>query len=99
MLEIPGQRYVNSHPKVQDFWTSVRDCTQRIIGQEVPFSICLFLLVDSSILKVTIPPIYTEWVQNVIILGRRLLIQQWKAAHAPSVPNWHNLLARVAAYE
>ena len=85
--------------EAQDFWTSVHEYILRIIGQAVPFSISLFLLGDPSILKGTIPTIYTEWVQTFIILGRRLLTRQWKVAHAPSVHDWHNLLARVAACE
>lgn len=31
-------------PKAHDGWMSVHDCIQRIIGQEVPIYMCLFLL-------------------------------------------------------
>lgn len=54
--------------KVQDFWTSVHDCIQRIIGQDISFCICLFLLGDTSTLKGTISFTYTE-------LGRSQLVQ------------------------
>ncbi len=84
---------------LQVFWTSIQDCTQKIVGYDVPFCISLFLLGDPSPLKEVNLSISKEWVQTTDILGRRLLVQQWKLAHAPSVTDWYYLLTKVAAHE
>ncbi len=84
---------------LQVFWTSIQDCTQKIVEYDVPFCISLFLLGDPSTLKEVNLSISKELVQTTVILGRRLLVQQWKLAHAPSVTEWYYLLAKVAAYE
>ena len=84
-------------PKAQDFWTSVHECIQKVVGVEVPFCIRLYLLGGPPILTDDIAPVYAEWVQTAIMLGRKLLVQQWKSAHAPPITDWYNALTTVAA--
>ena len=88
-------------PKVQDFnsWSSIHECIQKVVGLEVPFCIRLYLLWDPSTLKDGIASVHTEWVQTAIMIGRKLLVQQWKSAPAPSITDWYNGLTTVAAYE
>lgn len=105
MLEVPSRRHVNTScgiPRVQDFWRSVHVCineinqmyqSKKIVGQEVPFCICLFLLGDPALLKDITHSTCTELVQTTIMLGRRLLVQQRESAHVPSTTD------RLLAYE
>lgn len=86
-------------PKVQQFWTAVHECIEKIVGEDVPFCIRLFVLGDPSIVKDCLPAVYAEWVQTAIMLGRKLIMQQWKSAHVPSITDWYSSLATVAAYE
>ena len=62
-----------------------------------PNSLPIHPVTDPSILTDDIAPVYAEWVQTAIMLGRKLLVQQWKSAHAPPITDWYNALTTVAA--
>merc|ERR1711867_63407 len=71
---------------------------KRIIDFDIPFCPRLFILGDPSILGTVSPPV-AEWIQTALMLGRRLLVKEWKAASAPAVSPWFSTLGQVAAYE
>ncbi|KAL2085077.1 hypothetical protein ACEWY4_018397 [Coilia grayii] len=86
-------------PKVQQFWISIHECIEGVVGVEVPFCIRLYVLGDPSVLKDILPSVEAEWVHTAIMLGKKLIVQQWKSTHAPSIRDWYNALSTVAAYE
>ena len=83
---------------VQRYWSSIKDKLKSIIDFDIPFCPRLFILGDPSILGGVSPPI-AEWIQTALMLGRRLLIREWKASSAPAVSLWFSTLGQVAAYE
>ena len=44
-------------------------------------------------------PHLTDWIQTVIMSGRRLLVKDWKAPNAPALSLWASSLGQLAAYE
>ena len=95
------RRHINSYvvalPKITRL-LDISSCVfQKVVGLEVHFCIRLYLLGDPS--TDDIAPVYAEWVQTAIMLGRKLLVQQWKSAHAPPITDWYNGLTIVTAYE
>ena len=85
-------------PNVQSYWSFIKDKLKRIVGFDIPFCPRLFVLGDPSILGTVSPPI-AEWNQTALMLGRRLLVKDWKASSAPAISLWFSTLGQVAAYE
>ena len=58
----------------------------------------LYILRDPSLLD-DLPSHVAEWVQVAFMLGRKLIISEWKESSPPHVNLWHTHLARLAALE
>ena len=84
--------------KIQDFWSSIHGRLERITGLKIQFSPRLFILGDPSVLK-KVSPHLAEWIQTAIMSGRRLIVKDWKASHAPTLSLWDSSLGQIAAYE
>ncbi len=89
----------NDSTKMLKFTSISHDSIQKIVGQDVPFCSSLFLLEDPSTLKEVNSSVSKKRVQTAVISGRRLLVQRWKSAQTPSITDWYNQLAKVAAYK
>lgn len=87
-----------SCPQVKAFWLSVHDHINRIVGQNIPFTPDLFILGDSGALESLTPP-HAEWIQTALMLGRKLIVMNWKASSAPTAVLWFIQLGKVAALE
>ena len=85
-------------PKIQDFWSVIHGRLERITGLKIPFSPRLFILGDPSMLK-KVSPHLADWIQTVIMSGRRLLVKDWKAPCAPAPSLWDSSLGQLSAYE
>ncbi len=68
------------------------------MGQDIPFRPSLYVLGDPAPLK-GIPESHTKWIHTAIMLGRKLLIREWKSGDLPSFSPWFIYLGTVAAYE
>ncbi len=64
----------------------------------MPLSRGLYIPGDPSPLEDLSSP-SAEWVQTALMLGRKLIISEWKASSAPSVNLWYNHWGRLAALE
>ena len=85
-------------PKVHEFWLGISTQIGGIQKYKIPFSSRLFVLGDPSLLKGLSPP-DAEWIQTAHMLGRKLIISEWKASNAPSVSTWFSQLGQLAAVE
>ena len=85
-----------SCPKIQDFWSEIHKNITQIIGCDIPFSQRLYILGDPALLE-DLPSHNAEWVQTALMLGRKLIMSEWKAPSPPPVNLWHNQLGRLAA--
>ena len=52
----------------------------------------------SSLLQ-DISPSDAEWIQTVLMMGRKLIVCEWKASEAPSVIHWSSQIGHLAALE
>lgn len=68
--------------KIQDFWSEIHSNVTKIIGRDMPFSQRLYILGDPSALD-DLPSHVAEWVQVALMLGRKLIISEWKASSPP----------------
>ena len=87
-----------SCPKVQEYWNDIHDRLQKITGLVIPFNPLLFILGDRATLE-DIAPFLAEWIQTALMLGRRLLIKDWKSASTPAPSHWFSSLGQLAALE
>ena len=87
-----------SCPKVQDYWKDINNRMQTITGLDIPFNPSLFILGDPATLR-EVAPNLAEWIQTAIMLGRRLLVKDWKSASTPSPSYWFSSLGQLAALE
>lgn len=68
------------------------------MGQDIPFLPRLYVLRDSAPLR-GIPEPQIWWIHTVIMLGRKLLVRQWKLVDLPPSSLWFTQLSIVAVYE
>ena len=87
-----------SCPVVQTFWTAIHENIKIILKLDIPFCPNLFVLGDPLPLK-HLPVSQADWVQTSLMLGRKLVVTEWKATSLPSVRIWFSQLGIVAARE
>ena len=88
-----------SCPKVQDYWRVIHNNIQRITGlDDIPFNASLFILGDPATLR-EVAPYLAEWIQTAIMLGRKLLVKDWKSSTTPATSYWFSSLGQLAALE
>ena len=85
-------------PLIRDYWGGIRDHIEHVLGYEIPFSPRLYILGDPSVLD-DLTPYDAEWAQTALMLGRKLIMCEWRAPAAPSVNVWFTQLGQVAALE
>ena len=85
-------------PKVHQFWLGISTQIEGIQKHKIPFSPRLFVLGDPLLLKGLSPP-EAEWIQTALMLGRKLIMCEWKAPNAPLVSTWFSQLGHLAALE
>ena len=85
-------------PAIRDYWGEIRDHIERVLGCQIPFSPQLYILGDPSSLD-ELTPYDAEWVQTALMLGRKLIMCEWRTSSAPSVNVWFSQLGHVAALE
>ncbi len=79
----------------QIFWFNIYDNIKLILESDFPFCPSLFVLGDPLPLK-DVPSAQAEWVQSALMLGRKLIVKEWKATSLPSVRVWFSQLGIVA---
>ena len=87
-----------SCPVVQTFWTAINENIKIIFKLDIPFCLNLFAFGDPLTLK-HFPVSQADWVQTFLMLGRKLIVTEWKATSLPSVRIWFSQLGIVAAHE
>lgn len=87
-----------SCPKIQAFWSSLHTIVEKIVEQNIPLTPSLFILGDPSALSDLAPPL-SNWIQTVLMLGRKLVVKEWKAPSAPALDLWYAALGQLAALE
>ena len=87
-----------SCPKAQSWWTAIYENLKLAVGQDFPFTPSLFILGESTSLKGFSEP-EARWILTAIMLGRKLLVREWKARDLPWPSCWSTQLSVVAAYE
>uniref|UniRef100_A0A3P9MG76 Reverse transcriptase zinc-binding domain-containing protein n=1 Tax=Oryzias latipes TaxID=8090 RepID=A0A3P9MG76_ORYLA len=85
-------------PKVQSYWSSIHKEVEKVVGQDVPFQSRLFVLGDPSVLSRVSSPL-SQWIQTTVMLGRKLLVREWKGPSTPSFTHWQTSLGQLAALE
>ena len=85
-------------PAVQEFWRNVRDYIQTILTVDIPFAPTLYVLGHPAALE-ELSPYDAEWVQTVLMLGRKLIVMKWKDPIAPTAAQWFIQLGKLAALE
>lgn len=85
-------------PKIQEFWSSIHKVIEKIVGQTIPFCSRLYILGDPSMLR-HLPSPLAQWTQTTIMMGRKLLVREWRGPSVPSFALWHSSLAQLAALE
>lgn len=87
-----------SCPKAQDFWAGIHENIKLVVGQDIPFLPSLYVLGDPSSLT-NIPKALASWVHTAIMLGRKIIVKEWKSDSLPLSSFWFTQLSTVAAYE
>lgn len=87
-----------SCPKAQRWWTAIHEYIKLIMGHCIPFQPSLYVLGDPAPSS-EIPEAHTKWIHTAIMLGRKLLIREWKSEDLPPSSLWFISLSTVAAYE
>lgn len=85
-------------PEIQKFWSSIHKVIQEIVDQSIPFWGRLYILGDPSTIS-HLPSPLAQWTQTTTMLGRKLLVKDWKGPSVPSFGLWHSSLAQLAALE
>lgn len=85
-------------PEIQKFWSSIHKVIQKIVGQSISFCGRLYILGDPSILS-HLPSPLAQWTQTTIMMGRKLIVKDWKGPSVPSFSLWHSSLSQLAALE
>lgn len=87
-----------SCPLVQSFWSAIHENIKLILKLSIPFCPSLFVLGDPLPLK-ALPSAQAEWVHTSLMLGRKLIVSEWKKTTLPPVRVWFSHLGIVAAHE
>lgn len=69
-----------------------------ITGQDIPFTHKSVYLGRPMVLQ-DLTPSNAEWVQIALMLGRKLIITNWKASTLPAPSLWFLQLEKLAALE
>lgn len=81
--------------KIRRFWLDIKKFIDSVVQHDNPL---LVILGDPASLK-HLPPNATEWVLTALILGRKVIIMQWKSSSFPTFIQWFNHLGRLASFE
>lgn len=87
-----------SCPKDQRCWTAIHGYIKLIMGHDIPFQPNLYVLGHRAPLS-EIPEPHTKWIHTAIMLGRKLLIREWKSEDLLPSGLWFISLSTVVAYE
>lgn len=87
-----------SSPVAQKFWSAVYENIKMILKLDVTFCPSLFVLGDTLPLK-SLAASHSDWVQTSFMLGRKLIVTEWKAISLPPVREWFSQLGIVVALE
>ncbi|XP_038559289.1 uncharacterized protein LOC119891591 [Micropterus salmoides] len=79
-------------------WKYLHTIVEKIVEQNIPLTPSLFILGDPSALSDLAPPL-SNWIQTVLMLGRKLVVKEWKAPSAPALDLWYATLGQLAALE
>lgn len=86
-----------SSPVAQKFWSAVYENIKMILKLDVTFCPSLFVLGDTLPLK-SLAASHSDWVQTSLMLGRKLIVTEWKAITLPA-REWFSQLGIVVALE
>lgn len=84
--------------KVQEFWERICENICQVSGTQIPLSPRVFVLGEGSILPGGDKYI-KNWVQTSLMIGRQILLRNWKTEGVPPFREWSAEMARVAAFE
>ena len=85
-------------PRVQTLWCAIHENIMQITGQDIPYTPALFILGDPSPLKHLSTPL-ADWIHTALMVGRKIIVKEWKSEDLPPAHVWFTQLGTVAALE
>ena len=83
---------------IQVFWSDIQYYIEEILGKHIQFSPGLCILGEPSALS-DLEPSEADWTQTALMLGRKLIVREWRASAAPSASHWYAEIGSLAALD
>lgn len=83
-------------PKTLEYWNRIHSSIEKITGDNFELSPRLYVLGDPAIVENCQN---TQFIQTAIMIGRQVLLREWKNPRTPPYNDWFCELGRVASYE
>lgn len=83
-------------PLIKNYWLKVHDCIKTITGSNYDFSPRLYILNDPGM---TSQDRAKDFIHNSIMVGKQIIMRNWRKSEGPSFKEWLTELAKVASYE
>lgn len=83
-------------PLIKNYWLKVHDCIKTITGSNYDFSPRLYILNDPGM---TSQDRAKDFIHTSIMVGKQIIMRNWRKLEGPSFKEWLTELAKVASYE
>lgn len=83
-------------PMIKNYWLKIHDCIENITWTSLEFCPRLYVLNDP---QMTSNCGAADFIQTSIMVGKQIIMRNWKNPGEPSFQEWSMELAKVASYE
>ena len=87
-----------SCPKINQYWMKIHGYIVRVLKRHFVLCPKLYILGDYKVLSAFPQPL-KSWTRTVIMIGRQIILRNWKKHGEPPLQDWLTELGKVAAYE